>query len=473
MWELVDRILYVSLKMATWQVFYHALFSRGSEKSGFPLSKQVLLLLGLRLLYALIAKFPLAPLVLMTAFFFVLRRRCERGDLVLAVQVVFSYFAAELCLLLFSFLSTVLCVLGLRVEDDLAITLVCGGLLTASWCLLVLLGPKRGWLPRGGPISTGILALLVSLFLSGFWGLFIPYVSQNRDFYVSSLFNMGICIALFFLWLWRDDQALEQKIFLHTTLEETTRERDDLLRVNHRLGKLLSELERGYRELENRVGALGGSHAAEEFHKEVREKRETFSALLAGVTDSRGRVDRDMGTLILNHVIQYVAEASQRQGVSFRCRIFTKANLLLRLSGMNELSLQQLLRNLLDNALHAAAKAEREPKMVQCVMGMTEDGYQIDVYDSGEPFPPEILANLGRIGNTTDGNGVGLVDVLEVAAACGASLFIVAFDEPLGTGATKRVAVRFDGEGMAHLPLWAGAGPTQIPIKALLSKRNE
>lgn len=280
----------------------------------------------------------------------------------------------------------------------------------------------------------------------------------------------GLTFLLLIAWAWRENKALKEREHQNRVLDELSRERDDLRTANHRLGKSLPELERRYQDLEAWARDRERPGGESEFSAELLDGHTLFTAMRRQLSDSTGRVDAKTGIAALDSAIAYVAQSAGRAQVSFDCRVLATAKGLLALPGMSELALHQLWRNLLDNALHAATQSDREPRMVQCVMGTVEGHYRIDVYDSGDPFPDHILRRLGRMGNTTDGTGVGLVEVLNTLKTCSASLFITHFDEPLGTGAMKRVTVCFDGETMAHLPPSASGGPADVSVHSLLEQ---
>lgn len=461
---LLDKVLYIVLKIGTWVVLYTALFAQKERKKIFPIAMRVLILTGLRSACVSIVASQLLPFIMIVTYYVTMQIERKHSRKALIIEIAFSYAIAELLSALCSLIAAAISTYLLQTTKGSAVTVVCAVLLGMAWCVLLLGFKKKDMSALGEKYSVAIFVIAFILFLGVFKTARTPYISENRNFYIFLFFVLGACLLLLIAWAYRERKVLEKETRIGQALEQTARERDDLLTANHRLGKTLPELEHKYDKLAEKVRRMETLPHKEEFAAEL----DALSSVRCRVVQQTERVDTDTGVPGLKGSVEYVAHIAEERGVLFGCRILAGLDKLSDYPGITEQSLRQLLRNLLDNAIHAAARAERSPKMVQCMMGVAGNCYQIDVYDSGDPFQSHILENLGRMGNTTDGNGVGLPDVLDISARCGASIFVTHFDEVMATGATKRVTIRFDGEAMAHLSAPGLGEAVEISMGALL-----
>lgn len=397
----------------------------------------------------------------------------------LIIEAAFTYAMMELLCIFCSFGAALLCTYVVHSQDYGSVTIVCAFLLMASWRFSVSIFKHRDFSALGERYSYGVLAIILTLFLTAFGVIHTPYTVINKPFYFLVLFVLCICFILLTVWAYREHKILREQERRDRELEALARERDDLRSENHRLGKVLPSLEHQYGELAEWARHLCEKEILTEFSEELQTKRHTVSQI-RGALRERGGEGHSMEPLTvqtgidaLDGVLSQAAQRASLAGIRFDCRVWTKADVLLCAPGVTVLSIQQILSNLLDNALHTVELAGLEGRVVTCYMGQAEGGYQIEVLDSGAYFVPRILENLGRRGNTTDGNGIGLVHILEALAACNASLFISEFRTPHLGGAVKSVAVRFDGKAMAHLSVRAAEiDDADISIHSLLGREG-
>lgn len=110
---------------------------------------------------------------------------------------------------------------------------------------------------------------------------------------------------------------------------------------------------------------------------------------------------------------------------------------------LSETELTTLLADLLENAIHATAAAGGE--RILLFLGQKEQGFSIEVSDTGIPFPDEVLHSFGKGRLTTrkdeGGSGIGLETVHKITRLRGASFGVTPLPE--GSVYTKTVCVSF------------------------------
>lgn len=111
---------------------------------------------------------------------------------------------------------------------------------------------------------------------------------------------------------------------------------------------------------------------------------------------------------------------------------------------INEDDLSTLLADIGENAVIAVSGEER--KNILLSIGVRDNSYYIDVYDSGAPFNVNVIENYGRTRytthKTTGGSGIGLMQTKELLSKYKASFEIEEIEN--NSLYTKRVSIVFD-----------------------------
>jgi len=109
--------------------------------------------------------------------------------------------------------------------------------------------------------------------------------------------------------------------------------------------------------------------------------------------------------------------------------------------------LETLLADLIENAIIAASRTAY--RRILLTIGAADGCHEINVQDSGIPFEPQTLFDLGIKKATTHagegGSGVGYMAIFEILREAGASLVITEY-APKDYAFSKSVKIRFDGK---------------------------
>lgn len=458
---LATKALYYLAQNLTFVLLFAAMFE--SKQKFRPLSKflETVVLTCTQFICSGFLPAFFCPIVLMVVFCLISEIENRRPLKRLAIEISFGFAVRETLRMAYSFFSMSICMKVLGTKENIAVIATCSALLLATYCCSLPFIRKLDL----STLSTikkkefiGILAFGIALTLGSLGRMQTPYSPANRVYFQDAFF---VLIAAFGMLL------LSAKLgLLIAYLTQMLAKADSTI---HDYGHTVSDLNRSFKKT---IRMARDANTTGDFSADLAKEYDVFTDISDGLVGTAEPLETGTGISNLDGIIKYAAEAAHEKNVILGCSIEDKPKLLLKEPGVTKEALQTLLRNLLDNAIHSAAKAKREPHVVQCMMGVTDGGYRIDVYDSGEPFPPGILRDLGVRGNTEDGHGVGMVNVLEMLAQCNASIFITHYNEPLGTGATKCVTIIFDGQAMAHLPREGGGESLPVSISSLLNRNK-
>jgi hypothetical protein len=138
-----------------------------------------------------------------------------------------------------------------------------------------------------------------------------------------------------------------------------------------------------------------------------------------------------------------------KQDIELDVFVSTQMNGDLKRVDISEGELARMLGDLIRNAIHAV-----EPvydKMILVMVARDEEKHLLlQIFDSGIPFPEEVLEHFGERGQTTWGTGNGLADMMETLGHAGASLDIRQ-NLPEKDVFTKQISICFDGKGKVQI----------------------
>lgn len=139
------------------------------------------------------------------------------------------------------------------------------------------------------------------------------------------------------------------------------------------------------------------------------------------------------GIMLLDGLLDDFHSRMAAENILFRVNVYDSPAILLKENQIPQNKLLELIGDVLANAINAIKRKEtplEDGETVELSMGVSEyDYYEIEVYDSGEPFPEEILREFGRRGLTTGGTGQGIANMLETLRTYHIALSITEFSE--------------------------------------------
>lgn len=263
------------------------------------------------------------------------------------------------------------------------------------------------------------------------------------------------------------NQQLEEK---NSQLERLRQENERLAAILHRDNKQLPAasacvrdfLRKAGRTLQGEACASAAAEVLEHLEAVIRDRQ---TALRDYAQESCQTPDTGSGSIDVT--LRFMAGRAAQAGIEFQSSI--PANLPLWMEDqVREEDLNTLLADLLENAIIATSSSPVRRMLLQIAETT------IDVYDSGAPFPPEVLVSFGlrrMTGHPEDGgSGIGLENTYRLCQTYNASFVLEEYGEDRYY--TKRVSVCFDGLGQYRLKLPDSARAKAVSVnpKALISQ---
>lgn len=160
--------------------------------------------------------------------------------------------------------------------------------------------------------------------------------------------------------------------------------------------------------------------------------------------DDRCRGIPETGCSSVDSILKYMKQKAHEMNIIFETAFSCDMKALVN-ENISENDLNTLLADLLENALIATKYGDHRHVLLS--VDMIEDFYTISIFDSGVPFPKEVLVSLGLKNYTTHkadgGSGIGLVTSYELLKKYRASLAIEEFAQDSGLY-TKKLSVVFN-----------------------------
>ena len=228
-------------------------------------------------------------------------------------------------------------------------------------------------------------------------------------------------------------------------------EQNDLLRAaNHKINHRLTAMERIVTEL---TDAARNCSVSADISDELSGAQSDIKRLAQDYRNEIVRIKAkkplpSTKIKIIDEIFKHFFEQCEKDGISF--------NLIINgsIPYMTEDIIQQskfetLLGDHLQNAMIAVNASDNSFRGILVILGLTDDFYELTVFDSGIPFEIDTLVKLGtqRVTTHSDtgGSGIGFMTTFETLRECGASL-IINEKKPCGADYCKSITIRFDGE---------------------------
>lgn len=231
-------------------------------------------------------------------------------------------------------------------------------------------------------------------------------------------------------------------------IERLKQHNDALAKIIHKDNKLIPAMELAVREY------LEQSDLQDEF--DIRQKGNALLKELESISGERSGVIKDYqhchvkvpatGVLPIDSLLQYMCCKAQEAGIQLEFTLSASMKYLTE-NIIPPSDLRTILADLIENAIIAIKSNNSINKKILVSLGIINQSYEVDIYDSGIPFENETICHLGQKNNTTHansgGSGIGLITVLETLRRYNASFYIEQIPNAHNIF-TKKVLIRFD-----------------------------
>ncbi len=305
----------------------------------------------------------------------------------------------------------------------------------------VLLRPMHAW---GMVVLTACCAVTLSFFYQPLQIMTNRGGSMHSLYLVGLLISFGLNAILLVAFINRIMANLQLRDMRLADLRQRAAEEEHIVRMGllasgaaHELGTPLSTLAVILGDWQH-VPAITQQADLMEDLQEMEHQVQRCKSIVTGVLMSAGETRGDAPqTTTLIHFMDMVSErwSDHRQPANFVYRKYIAKDLPI----ISDTALQQMIFNVLDNALEAS------PDFVQLVVECNTDEMPwltILVTDSGPGFHPDVLAQLGKPYQSTKGRpggGLGLFLVMNVARTLGGEMRARNREPHLGGGAEVRI----------------------------------
>ncbi|SHO46019.1 GHKL domain-containing protein [Anaerocolumna xylanovorans] len=302
----------------------------------------------------------------------------------------------------------------------------------------------------------GVYISLLLLLASSFFGM-----SKKADLiYIIPVFFSLICaLALFFWWRNRITHNYIEKVkskemeTLQRIIQEKNEEieqlkyhNEELSKIIHKDNKLIPAMELAVSEYLLSAGDERITEVRSAKASELIEQLKSISGERAGIIKNYETTCKKLPSTSVTSIdtlLSYMLHKASLCQIEFNLSISGSVNYLVQ-NLIKESDMNTLLADLIDNAIIATRKSSKKNIIVS--IGILDGCYSIDIFDSGEPFMPETLLNLGLKRTTTHvhegGSGIGLMTAFEISRKYKASFVIECFNEK--SLFTKKVSFCFD-----------------------------
>lgn len=310
---------------------------------------------------------------------------------------------------------------------------------------------KKERIYNAGVCISIFILLIISLFY------IIPTLKEVALLFVL-IVSLGV---LLFLW-WKNGLSVTYTTRRHqneiTQLESQLQQKEEeiqklvennaaLARIIHKDNKLIPAMEYSVKELYRILQQ--DSMKPEEVRQQAADlllHLEKLSAERTGILSGYEKAHKYLpqtGNIAVDSIIRYMCQKALQQEAHFDFLLNGSVKYLLE-TEITEEQLTTLIADLIENAL--IAERTSSTKNILLGINIKSQMYVLDVYDSGVPFAPEVIAHMGQQQITTHadtgGSGIGLMETIHIARTCHASVEICELAE---THYTKCVSIHFDG----------------------------
>lgn len=287
---------------------------------------------------------------------------------------------------------------------------------------------------------------------------------ENDLIFALPIFFIAICGLLLFFW-WKKQltqkykNTLREKEFeylseeiesLQSELQKLKNDNEEMSKIIHKDNKLIPAMELAVREmlaLHQDASNTQGNTAQLSELTALSEQLELLSKDRKGILhvyESSAANFASTGLARFDALLRYMKQKASEYDASFRFSLNANIQYLVK-HITNEDDLCTLVADFTENAFIASKGQQTRNVLVN--IGIENNNYCLNVFDSGIPFEQATLSRLGKGRITTHadsgGSGIGMMTAFEIAHKYNASICI---DESIHNEMyTKKVSVCFDG----------------------------
>lgn len=289
--------------------------------------------------------------------------------------------------------------------------------------------------------------------------------TSSNLIYILVIISFFILSILIFSW-WRNQtyqnyllqakekecsQLEEQLDYCQEKIKKLEDENSQLSKVIHRDNKLIPSLQLAVHNFFSQISkedstalAIEAEKLLSQLEKEMKERSGTVNTL-----SNHAKKLPTTGISSLDQLLAYIHQRCHAEQITFDCNFnYDISSILENQDSLSEKELSTLLADLLENAL--VATRHHQGKHIFLYMGIMDGNFSLEVWDSGDKFPKEVLYHFGRKRYTTHknegGSGIGLMVTYELLKKYQAS-FLIDETESTDSFFTKKVIISFDKKG--------------------------
>ena len=296
-----------------------------------------------------------------------------------------------------------------------------------------------------GFVITIIATDIVFLYLIGRSYKTFPIKDITYMFFILAVITFIIIQKAFILY---QKQKLQTKALkdAEKELEQTKQKLQTALEEKEKIIKSNHEFYHRQEALKNKLNILANSS----FNYETSEEISAITNRINNLTNEYNNKIHILPKLTLTEIaeiddmLSYFQKECFENNIEFIFKLDCNINKIIdNLISKNEL--ETLLGDLLRNAIIAINHSNNKYRSIMIVLGIKENYYELDIFDSGIPFELNTLLNLGIQKCSTHlnegGTGIGFITTFETLQNTKSSIIITEMDSEIYS---KCIGIRFD-----------------------------